>query len=247
MITWWGGKISPFALNPSYYDFAERLSLSDGVDFEARSKFLFGYTYKEFCELDSPNVIGESAFALTAAEGNNLPFYALANDPLLGKLDMHVPTGSEEEYKRKSLRMAELAAVDSPYSFIFKFQKSLCDVLAVKAELGLKIKKAYDQKDNKALKKIVEKIPLIIKEVDKFRKVYDAYYATFTKLYGRELWDVRFGGMCTRLDSVAKILTDYINGEIDCIPELDEERLPINKNKIGQIISFRDWNFAAYI
>lgn len=246
MITWWGGKMSPYALNPAYYDFAERLCESQGIDVELRSKFLFGYTYKEFCELDSPNVIGKSASALTAAEGNNLPFYALANDPLLGKLDMHVPVGCEDEYKQKSLRMGELSKVDSPYAFIFDFEKTLCELLSVRAELGLKIKDAYDKDDKAQLLKIAKGIPAIIKETEKFRKKYIEYYMTYSKAYGREAWDIKLGGACSRLRSVAEILKDYAKGKIKNIPELDEERLPINKNKIGQIISYRDWESASH-
>ena len=246
MITWWGGKMSPYALNPAYYDFAERLCESQGIDVELRSKFLFGYTYKEFCELDSPNVIGKSASALTAAEGNNLPFYALANDPLLGKLDMHVPVGCEDEYKQKSVRMGELSKVDSPYAFIFDFEKTLCELLSVRAELGLKIKDAYDKDDKAQLLKIAKGIPAIIKETEKFRKKYIEYYMTYSKAYGREAWDIKLGGACSRLRSVAEILKDYAKGKIKNIPELDEERLPINKNKIGQIISYRDWESASH-
>lgn len=247
MVTWWGSNISPFALLPSYYDFAEKTSESDGVDFEERSRFLFGYTYAEFCELDSPNVIGSSETELSVAEGNNLPFYAIANDPLLGKLDLHVPSGCERIYSEKAVKLEKLAKYDSPYAFIFSFESSLCEYLAVRAELGLKIKKAYDERDVKNLKTIIDDIPDIIAATEKFSEDYSDYFMTYSKAFGREAWDLRFGGLCARLKSVAKILQNFIDGKVKNIPELDEERLPINANKIGQIISYRDWNGAASI
>lgn len=247
MVTWWGSKISPFALLPAYYDFAERLSESSGIDFETRCKFLFGYTYTEFCELDSPNSIGNSSSALAMAEGNNIPLYAIANDPLLGKLDMHIPNGCELEFAKKAERMKFLSTTVSPYAFIFEFEKELCEYLSVRAELGPKIKKAYDGKDISALKEIVNKIPSIIAATKKFHKSYAAYFNSYAKPFGNSAWDLRFGGLSARLKSVANILQDYIDGKVKNIPELEEKRLPINPDKVGEIISCPDWNFAAYI
>ncbi len=118
--------------------------------------------------------------------------------------------------------------------------------MSVRAELGLKIKDAYDKDDKAQLLKIAKGIPAIIKETEKFRKKYIEYYMTYSKAYGREAWDIKLGGACSRLRSVAEILKDYAKGKIKNIPELDEERLPINKNKIGQIISYRDWESASH-
>lgn len=247
MVTWWGSSISPFALLPAYYDFAERLSESSGVNFEERSRFLFGYTYSEFTLLDSPNSIGESQSELSVAEGNNLPFYAIANDPLLGKLDLHVPEGCERIYAEKAAMLDEYCGYNSPYAYIFKFEKALCEYLSVRAELGLKIKRAYDSRDMAALKKIIGDMPEIISATEKFGEIYGEYYLTFAKSFGKETWDIRFGGLCARLKYVAKTLQSFIDGKINSIAELDEERLPINASKIGQIIAFTDWNLASCI
>ena len=84
---------------------------------EKRCKFLFGYTYSEFCLLDSPNVIGNESSELAVAEGNNLPFYALANDPLCGLLDRHIPDGAQEEYA---------ATVSYTHLDVYKRQFSAC-------------------------------------------------------------------------------------------------------------------------
>lgn len=245
MVTWWGSIISPFATIPSLYDFAERSTITEGVDFEARSKFLFGYTYEEFCTLDLPNKVNGESTEVKMAEGNNAPFYMLANDPLLGMLDRHTPKGVAEKFKEFSKVLDKLSKADSMYSYIFKFEKVLCDALAAKSELGINIKQAYDNKDKASLKKIVAEIPSISKAIKKFHKEYKSYYYTFNKSFGWEAMDSRLGGLILRLDTVKDILKDYINGKISNIEELDQDRLPVNPAKDGDIISYRDWAGAS--
>lgn len=245
MITWWGAKLSPSALLPAYYNYAEKLGESTGIDFEGRCKFLFGYTYTEFKKLDIPNVLGEQTTKLKAAEGNNLPFYALANDPLLGTLDRHIPDGSEGEYALKAEVLSALSRKNSPYRDIFAFEAELCKTLSVRAELGKKIKSAYDGGDKQTLSELAESIPSIVRSVKRLHGAYKKYYLSFAKVQGSERWDVYFGGAILRLGEVKKILSAYLSGKLTIIPELEGERLPIFKEKDGQIISFRDWMSAA--
>lgn len=246
MITWWGSIMSPHALIPSYYNYAEKLCVSEGVDLESRCKFLFGYSYSEFKLLDSPNVIGETSSELKLAEGNNLPFYALANDPFLGKLDKHIPVGCENEYSSKARELLKLSKVDSRYAFIYKFESILCETLSKKAELGIKIKKAYDAKDLDALDRITKEIPNVIRSVKKLHISYRKYFLSFAKSQSLVKWDNRFGGIILRLEQVKLTIKDYILGEILCIPELEEERLPIRNDKVGEIISYRDWILCSF-
>ena len=46
------------------------------------------------------------------------------------------------------------------------------------------------------------------------------------KPFGYEILDIRFAGVAVRAKSAANRLTQYIRGEIDCIPEVEEKILP---------------------
>ena len=43
--------------------------------------------------------------------------------------------------------------------------------------------------------------------------------------FGSEVLDHRFGAMIMRLDVTQEVITDYVQGKIDKIDELEEERL----------------------
>lgn len=245
LITFWGAMLSPNALIPSYYNYAERLSDSEGLDLESRCKFLFGYTYTEFNKLDAPNAIADNASTDKAPEDTNLPFYALANDPFLGKMDMHIPKNCEAEYAVKAQELYELSKVSSPYAYIFKMESALCKALSKKAELGIKIKDAYDKNDKKALEEICNSIPAIVESIKEFHAEYRSYYLSFAKSQGVAEWDARLGGLILRLEQVKKTLLDYVAGRLEFIAELDEERLPVFVGGEGRIISYLNWNFCA--
>ncbi len=245
MVTWWGSKITPFALLPALYSFAEGMAVGEGVDKEARCKLLFGYDYQEFRRLDAPNLVGGEQSGLKVAEGNNLPFYALANDPLCRILDRHIPDGAEKEFAELAKELETLAKKESPYAYIFDFESTLCKTLSVRAELGKKLKAAYDEGDRIALKGLSEEIPKIAAQIRAFHKAYRKYFLSYAKSQGVEYWDNALGGSAYRLETVKEILDSYLAGETDRIPELEQTALPISAAKDGKVIGFGAWNAAA--
>lgn len=51
------------------------------------------------------------------------------------------------------------------------------------------------------------------------------------KPFGYEILDIRFAGVAVRAKSAANRLTQYIRGEIDCIPEVEEKYCHIKQLK----------------
>ena len=47
----------------------------------------------------------------------------------------------------------------------------------------------------------------------------------YNKPFGWEVHDIRYGGQIMRFCTVKERISDYINGKIDSIAELEEERL----------------------
>jgi hypothetical protein len=48
---------------------------------------------------------------------------------------------------------------------------------------------------------------------------------TTNKPFGWEVLDIRYGGILARIDSVIERITGYVEGRIDRIEELEQERL----------------------
>ena len=72
----------------------------------------------------------------------------------------------------------------------------------------------------------------LIEDYKKAETYLDIFYEAFRKLWftenkaqGFELQDIRLGGLKQRLAHCRKRLTEYMEGEIESIPELEEEVL----------------------
>ncbi len=242
MITWWGGKSSSLAQLGGYYHYIENCGENSGYDFNEHARFLFGYTYDELCVLDLPNKIEANTGATGMAEGNNPCFYILAEDPLLGIMDSHIPEDTAATYASHAQKLGELAKRDSMFSYIFKFEEVLCDTLAHKADLAKLVKKAYDMGDKEALRKLaVEKLPVVVEKMDAFRDAYYAYWNTYNRHMGWERYENMLGGHIYRLKKVADLLLAYADGKVERIEELEQTRLPVSPAKAGHVIGNGSW------
>ena len=244
LITRWETVQSPFSMLPSYYDYIERCSKAEGYDFEKRSKFLFGYTYTEFLTLDEPNKIdfGKSE---DITDEVNPPFYILADDPLLGIMEKHIPSTAKEYYTECAAKLGGLSKRKSRFAHIFKFEKVLCEAVAAKASLSKDVKTCYDNKDKSGMAKIAEEIPRIIRKLELFHNAYRDYWTSYNKRFGFELFDARIGGAVARLKFVRALLSDYADGKTETIEELEEERLPLYAGGENKIVCYKNWTGIA--
>ena len=242
LITWWGGRSSSLAQTAGYIHYIESCGENSGYDLNERCKFLYGYTYDELCKLDIPNKIESKTEATGMAEGNNPCFYILAEDPLLGIMESHIPADAAQTFAQHAKTLAQLADRDGYLSYIFKFETVLCEVLAEKADLPKLVKDAYDQGDKARLKAIAkEKIPAVIEKMEAFRDAYYEYWLTYNRHIGWERYENMLGGHMYRLSKVAKLLCDYADGKVAKIEELEQERLPYSPGKAGRVIGNGSW------
>ena len=111
-----------------------------------------------------------------------------------------------------------------------------------KWNLGLNIYDAYQKKDNKAILDIIEKqlVPAI-ERIDKVRLARQKEWNITNKIYGFEVLDVRMAGIKQRMETAKEVLMQYINGVIDKIEPLEEERLPVvpyREKGMGEVIHY---------
>lgn len=101
---------------------------------------------------------------------------------------------------------------------------NIANVAVRKLEFRQKLLDAYKAKDKAALKEIAENdVPQMIEDLNRFLASYRIQWKRSFKPFGIELMHIRMGGLCERYRETARMIEEYLNGEIDCIMQLDEK------------------------
>lgn len=238
-ITMWGDdgmECSHFSQLPALLSIAEyaRGNFDDGK-IKAKFKRLVGIDFDDFMSVDLPNHLPN---APSYAESPSK--YMLYSDPFLGFLDYTVTDGASEIYAKHKQKLLDVARKTRAYGYVFKTLASLCSVLEIKHELGVKTREAYKSGDKNAILSLVNDYTEVGQRVKKFHRDLLNQWSKDNKPYGFEVQDARLGGLIMRLDSCKRRLLDFANGKISKIEELDEEILPLpfsNKPQ-GQSIDY---------
>lgn len=88
-------------------------------------------------------------------------------------------------------------------------------------------------------------IPELIERVRAMRQQHYVCWKENNKMMGWEIFDMRYGSLIIRLETAAQTLTDYVEGRLTCIEELEEkqinydneEGIPVYANFYGRIVS----------
>lgn len=231
LITMWGdnGKeCSFYALLPSlyaikrFYDGETRISIIK----EEFSK-LTGEKFDEMMALDIPDQIniGKTGY-------NVLTKSMLYSDPFNGYLDSTIAEGGfYKEYTNCARRLAKYAK-HSDYAYIFDSMSKLCRVLALKNDLGVRTRKFYQDGDKESLSGLIADYKKIEKNLKDFYYSFKELWYRENKPHGFDVQDLRLGGLMNRLKSCRERLEQYVKGEIDNIPELEEKLLDYFGNEM---------------
>lgn len=107
-----------------------------------------------------------------------------------------------------------------------QYAKALFDVVILKAQTILNIRRAYAAKDRAALLDVASKdIPALLDLYDVLYHHHRRQWLASYKCNGWETFPLRYGSVKGRLQDVALTLTEYANGQTDGIAELDEPML----------------------
>ena len=152
--------------------------------------------------------------------------YLLYQDTMLGMFDYHVQNIDAFTYYHNLAKQLCLCAQHSPaYEKLFTFYQYLAEILSEKANLGLRIKKAYDTGDLSTLEKICgEVIPRLTEKMWKLKWIREELWLQDAKAFGYELLDIKLGGVITRLESHRRRIQSYLDGKVKKLEELEQER-----------------------
>lgn len=111
-------------------------------------------------------------------------------------------------------------------SLINDFYRQYAQTLVIKWNLPLKIWTAYHENDKKYLAEIAtEELPALYEALELLCESRRKIWLAEANPQGLEILEHRLGSMMMRTNTTAKRLMDYVNGKINSIPELEEERL----------------------
>lgn len=226
-ITCWGddgAEASVFSVLPTLYENA-RIAYESEMQYRA-FELLTGHSMEEFFVLDEVNPYIEDGTV-----HNNASKYLLYNDPFIGIFDSVVPNNITDYFRKTSRKLEQICKEKSEteFSYLFETAWNLCQVLEIKADLGNRIKEAYDQDETQILKKLAqEELPELIEKLEIFYKRFRNQWYQENKSFGFEVQTVRLGGLIQRVKDVKQILEAYLCGMCSMIEILEEERLPFH-------------------
>ncbi len=149
-------------------------------------------------------------------------------DILLGLYDADLGDADYEGYYSELEKRLENSKNNCPeYEKVFAFYHALAVVLKTKAQIGKRLKAAYDTGKRGALAPFANEIlPGLKADLERLRIANMEYFFEEYKPIGWEIMDIRYGGSIMRADTAIRRVGDYVSGRLDRLDELEEERLP---------------------
>lgn len=182
--------------------------------------FATGESYDSFAKLedvDEPN-------------GNTIPLSRpiLYNDPLLPLADKNLEGSDFSAYYKRLTKELSAINVSGFYYPAFRTITALSALFENKADFGLRLKRAYDNKDTELLLAMADECDLIVKKLYALRIAHKNAWMSYNKPFGWEIFDVRYGGLIMRFETCKDRIREYILGKTEKIEELEADRLRID-------------------
>lgn len=196
-----------------------------------------GIDFDEFMNIDCPNDV-------VAYEGTprNPSKYMLYCDYFNDFLDYTVREGAGEKYVDFAKQLYATARKSRNYGYVFDAAAKLCDVLAIKYELGLRTRKAYEAGDKAELERLARnEYTQVIKRINVYAKAFEKQWFMDNKPHGFDVQDHRMGGLLRRADACRRRILAYVDGKLDRIEELDEALLPFGEKGESGVYGKAPW------
>ena len=227
LITMWGDNghdCSYFSALPSLYAIKQYAEGNfDEEKIEQGFFDLFGLNFDDFMLLDIPN---QNKSNPQMKKTDNACKVLLYNDCFLGLKDKEFEPLAPVPFGEYADTLEMVGVRMGKYAYLYDNLAALCRVLELKAELGLRTRRAYKAGDKTALKALIADYQETIRRVGVFRDTLRKVWMQDNKPYGWDIQEMRLGGLRARLADCAQRLEEYLNGKVGNIPELEEELLP---------------------
>ena len=236
IVTGWGddgSETSTFAIGPVLQLYAESCYVKNPSEEHVarRLKSCMHMNYQDFLELDSINLTPDNPAPgrLSIAPSR----YILYQDLLMGLFDKHIDERTyPNHFKTCYKTLRKIADKENEYSYIFDTLAKLSNILELKCDLGIRLKKAYDGKDRIILEQIATgECKELLDRIEDFHKALRYQWNLESKPFGFDVLDLRIGGLKERVCAARWRIEDYLSGRIGRIEELEQERLLLDRTE----------------
>jgi hypothetical protein len=217
-----GGECSRFSVLPAmFYVACLGKGMTDEQEIKRQFKEMFGIAFDDFMLLDLPDAPNGRTDGVVSADKYN--FYS---DCFLGVTDRNVHPTDARGYEEAAEKLKKLTE-NEEWGWLFETLYRLCEVNAVKCDLGVRTRKAYQTGDRDALRALVSDYDLVLERMERFYEAFERQWMMENKPHGFDVQDIRIGGAMRRVTHCKKRLEQYLIGELDVIAELEEQLLDI--------------------
>lgn len=229
-VTIWGdnGTEAPYRVNmPGILYYAEH-GYCDEPDMERLKKrfaFCCGADLDDFLALELLDKIPGSAEKFLSY--SNPSKHLMWQDVMTGLYDLPVRgKGLAAHYAGLAARFAEAEAKGGYYASMFGFYSQVAHVLELKSEVGIALTDAYGAGDRVKMAEIAGvTLPEVAARVRKLRELHRELWFDCYKTMGWDIFDLRYGGLLTRIDTAVFQIRQYLDGTAARLDELEEVRL----------------------
>ena len=230
LITVWGDngrECSPFMLLPSFYAISQyakgNFNLQSIKDGFAET---FGLDFDAYMLLDLPNNVGVDVYDAFGDKRQHAAAKSLLYmDVFMGLFDKELDSIAPVPFDDYAKQLSVVKNSMGEYAYLFDNMQAFCEVLSVKATLGIRTRKAYRADDKATLLALADEYQEVIARVEKFHATHYTLWNTECKPQGWEVQDARLGGLMRRMQTCRQRLLDYVNGSLPILEELEEETL----------------------
>ena len=147
-------------------------------------------------------------------------------DIMEGLYDTHLFEKKMSDHYEATAKVYEGKSADEKWGYLYDYAYKTFDYLATKTLIAENLVPAYKAGDKELLRKIAEEyLPALKEKTIAVHASHKAAWLRNNKVIGWQNLDVRYGGVAARCDTAVMLILAYLNGEIDRLEELEEQRL----------------------
>ena len=150
-------------------------------------------------------------------------------DVLLGQADEYLSTvPMSKYYQSAALKFQGFAGNESAWQVHYSYIETVFRYLSLKCEIAENLEPAYKRGDTAVLTRICGcLLPELLKLTQLCHDQHKKQWMAYCKPFGWEVLDQRYGGTEARIATAMERLRAFLDGEIPCLEELEEKRLPM--------------------
>ena len=201
----------------------------DEDKFEKRFKFCTGGNVSDFALLEYLDRTPQTD-SFEKPEYYNTSKQVMWQDILTGLVDKNIEGWNlNDHYAALAKKLKKASTRNGQFNGLFDMSYHAAHVLSLKAEMGIKLTKAYREGDKYTLKHHMEiELPRLRNRVEDLRASHMVNWFEIYKPLGWDVMDLRYGGLLSRIDTTIYELNAYLVGKFDRLEEFEQERLPFD-------------------